>query len=65
APEVALGTPWTYNADIWNLGLMLRLEISGMELTPCDGIDPGGVAHLVQLIGFVDYPPKVLLVAFF
>jgi serine/threonine-protein kinase SRPK3 len=26
APEVTLGAPWTYSADIWNLGLMVRLR---------------------------------------
>ena len=24
APEVILGVPWTYSADIWNLGCMVR-----------------------------------------
>ena len=26
SPEVTLGAPWTYSADIWNLGLMVRLS---------------------------------------
>lgn len=24
APEVILGVPWTYSADIWNVGCMVR-----------------------------------------
>ena len=24
APEVVLGTGWTYSADIWNLGVLVR-----------------------------------------
>jgi serine/threonine protein kinase len=27
SPEVTLGAPWTYSADIWNLGVMVRLII--------------------------------------
>ena len=26
APEVTLGIPWTYNADIWNVGVMVSLR---------------------------------------
>lgn len=26
APEVILGVPWTYSADIWNVGCMVRQE---------------------------------------
>ena len=26
APEVILGAPWTYSADIWNVGCMVRQE---------------------------------------
>ena len=28
APEVILGAGWTYSADIWNLGVMVRLDLS-------------------------------------
>lgn len=28
APEVILGMPWTYSADIWNLGLMVSIILS-------------------------------------
>lgn len=27
APEVILGVPWTYSADIWNVGCMVRPNI--------------------------------------
>lgn len=27
APEVILGAGWTYSADIWNLGLLVSLEL--------------------------------------
>jgi len=28
APEVILGTGWTYSADIWNLGVLVRFNFS-------------------------------------
>lgn len=30
APEVILGAGWTYSADIWNLGVLVRLILSWM-----------------------------------
>jgi serine/threonine-protein kinase SRPK3 len=28
APEVVLGAGWTYSADVWNLGVLVRLHPS-------------------------------------
>ncbi|KAF2434441.1 hypothetical protein EJ08DRAFT_693480 [Tothia fuscella] len=32
APEVLLGTGWSYSADIWNLGVMIWELLSGKDL---------------------------------
>lgn len=36
APEVTLGAPWSYSADIWNVGIMVnyRLFITAQRLVP-------------------------------
>lgn len=31
APEVVLGTGWTYSADIWNLGVLVRPQSSSTK----------------------------------
>ncbi|KAF8800234.1 kinase-like protein [Phlegmacium glaucopus] len=65
APEAILGAPWSYPADIWNLGAMLWDLLEGKALF--DGADSahGGEytsrAHLAQLIGLLGSPPKELL----
>lgn len=64
SPEVTLGAPWTYSADIWNFGVMIWDLLEGKKL--CDGFDPEynkytSCAHLAQLIALCGCPPKELL----
>lgn len=49
APEVVLGVPWTFSADIWNVGCMVRhrLQLCDIWLTVAGlGYIPGRFALL-------------------
>ncbi|OAQ58757.1 kinase domain-containing protein [Pochonia chlamydosporia 170] len=64
-PEVFLGCPWSYGADIWNLGLMQMwnlLENTSLFDHPAgdDGqYDAHG--HLAHMVSMLGDPPAVLI----
>ncbi|KAI9748418.1 MAG: hypothetical protein M4579_007232, partial [Chaenotheca gracillima] len=64
APEVLLGTGWSYSADIWNLGVMIWNLLENRDLfTP--QIQAGGpyspAAHLAEMIALLGPPPQTLI----
>ncbi|KAJ5102305.1 hypothetical protein NUU61_004527 [Penicillium alfredii] len=64
APEVILGVPWTYSADIWNVGCMIWDIYEGGSLFT--GQDPTfetyrSRAHLAEMINLLGPPPPSLL----
>ncbi|KAK4099170.1 kinase domain-containing protein [Parathielavia hyrcaniae] len=64
SPEVMLSTPWSYPADIWNVGAMIWDVFEGGYLFY--GRDPNGQgyttrAHLAEVIGLLGPPPLDLL----
>ncbi|RAH63641.1 kinase-like protein [Aspergillus piperis CBS 112811] len=72
APEVILGVPWTYSADIWNVGCMIGqkryksiwdLYEGGSLLTGQDPVDERyrSRAHLAEMINLLGSPPESLL----
>ncbi|KID94346.1 protein kinase domain protein, partial [Metarhizium majus ARSEF 297] len=64
APEVFLGCPWSYSADIWNLGLMMwnLLEDTSLFNRPAgeDGEYDAHV-HLAQMVSTLGNPPEALV----
>ncbi|KAK4933863.1 hypothetical protein LTR66_015853 [Elasticomyces elasticus] len=63
-PEVLLGIPWSYPADIWNLGVMLWDFFETQGLFDCIECKPGryhGDDHLAAMIALLGPPPKELL----
>lgn len=58
---------WGWKSAVWNWRRWVADMEPNQRWRPRDGINPEdtGVARLAQLIGFVDYPPKVLLMALF
>ncbi|KZZ90479.1 protein kinase domain protein [Moelleriella libera RCEF 2490] len=64
APEVFLGLPWSYSADIWNLGLMMwnLLENTSLFNRPAgeDGEYDAHV-HLAHMISVLGDPPETLI----
>ncbi|KAL7651943.1 hypothetical protein ACMYSQ_009270 [Aspergillus niger] len=64
APEVILGVPWTYSADIWNVGCMIwDLYEGGSLFTGQDPVDERyrSRAHLAEMINLLGPPPEGLL----
>ncbi|KAJ5093887.1 kinase-like protein [Penicillium angulare] len=64
APEVILGAPWTFSADIWNVGCMIWDIYEGGPLFR--GYDPEferyrSRAHLAEMIKLLGPPPLSLL----
>ncbi|CAG7975451.1 unnamed protein product [Penicillium salamii] len=64
APEVLLGVPWTFSADIWNVGCMIWNIYEGGGLFT--GQDPEferyrSRAHLAEIINLLGPPPSSLL----
>ncbi|KAL4807996.1 kinase-like domain-containing protein [Aspergillus unguis] len=64
APEVILEAPWTYSADIWNVGCMIWNIFEGDSLFT--GHDPElqtyrSRAHLAEIISLLGPPPQGLL----
>ncbi|KAJ8130917.1 hypothetical protein O1611_g2714 [Lasiodiplodia mahajangana] len=64
APEVLLGLPWSYSADIWNLGLLLwnlleDLSLFGQPAGEDGEYDPH--VHLAKMISLLGYPPNDLI----
>ncbi|KYK58834.1 protein kinase domain protein [Drechmeria coniospora] len=64
APEVFLGCPWSYSADIWNLGLVMwnLLEDANIFERPAgeDGEYDAHV-HLAQMVSLLGDPPPALI----
>ncbi|QPG98451.1 hypothetical protein C2857_007622 [Epichloe festucae Fl1] len=67
APEVLLGTSWSYSADIWNFGIMLWDLLSGRELflgRPANSPnikEYSAAHHLAEMISLIGPVPTVLL----
>ncbi|PLB47751.1 kinase-like protein [Aspergillus steynii IBT 23096] len=64
APEVILGIPWTFSADIWNVGCMIWDIYEGGSLFT--GYDPEfqryrSRAHIAEMINLLGPPPSSLL----
>ncbi|KAL1866970.1 hypothetical protein VTK73DRAFT_4439 [Phialemonium thermophilum] len=62
APEVLLGTGWSYSADIWNFGLMVWDLLAGQGLFRQQ--DPrlySAAQHLAEMIAFLDPIPTALV----
>lgn len=64
APEVLLGTGWSYSADIWNFAILVWDLLTGRTLF----LDPGGESqpysaarHLSEMIGILGPVPSALL----
>ncbi|MCJ1253125.1 hypothetical protein MMC24_000932 [Lignoscripta atroalba] len=63
APEVLLGTSWTYSADIWNLGVLIWNLMEGKDLFRHIRSSQGAYdvrAHLAEMIALLGPPPKIL-----
>ncbi|QLI65411.1 Dual specificity protein kinase [Metarhizium brunneum] len=58
APEVFLGCPWSYSADIWNLGLMKILACSTGLLARTANTTR---VHLAQMVSTLGNPPEALV----
>ncbi|KAK7676386.1 hypothetical protein QCA50_020649 [Cerrena zonata] len=65
APEVILGAPWTYSADIWNMGVLLWDMIEGHALFRGEDPTLDNVytynMHLAEMTELMGPPPSELL----
>ncbi|KAI9055694.1 hypothetical protein LZ554_000637 [Drepanopeziza brunnea f. sp. 'monogermtubi'] len=64
APEVLLGLPWSYSADIWNLGVLLFELLENKELFTHLKSQNGvytAQAHLAEMIALLGPPPRTLI----
>ncbi|PIG83884.1 protein kinase domain protein [Aspergillus arachidicola] len=63
APEVCLGSEWSYSIDIWNLGVIDLFYGHGPFDTPPDSRGSGSAdeAHLGKIISLLGPPPPDLL----
>ncbi|KAL2061953.1 hypothetical protein VTL71DRAFT_7331 [Oculimacula yallundae] len=66
APEVILGTGWSYSADIWNLGVLLWTMLEGTGTTLFSDIHSStghymAQNHLAQMIALLGPPSKELV----
>ncbi|KAE8334949.1 hypothetical protein BDV24DRAFT_171751 [Aspergillus arachidicola] len=63
APEVCLGSEWSYSIDIWNLGVIDLFYGRGPFDTPPDSRGSGSAdeAHLGKIISLLGPPPPDLL----
>ncbi|KAH0591961.1 hypothetical protein MHUMG1_10336 [Metarhizium humberi] len=67
APEVLLGTSWSYSADIWNFGVILWDLLGGRELflgrpeNVPDGNEYSAAHHLAEMIAFIGPVPRRLI----
>ncbi|KAH9208450.1 kinase-like domain-containing protein [Leptodontidium sp. 2 PMI_412] len=62
APEVLLGTGWSYSADIWNFGVMVWDLLGGKRLFQQE--DPhsySAVQHLADMVALLGPVPPVLV----
>ncbi|KJZ75964.1 hypothetical protein HIM_04788 [Hirsutella minnesotensis 3608] len=64
APEVILGCPWSYSADIWNLGLLMWNLLEDVNLFDRPAGQDGEYdahVHLAQMISLLGDPPRELV----
>ncbi|KAG5795434.1 hypothetical protein H9Q69_005527 [Fusarium xylarioides] len=64
APEVLLGYPWSYSADIWNLGLLmwnLLQDISLFDRPAGKDGEYDAHVHLAQMVSLLGDPPEELI----
>ncbi|KZF22544.1 CMGC protein kinase [Xylona heveae TC161] len=64
APEVLLGAPWSYSADIWNLGVLLFELLENRQLFRHLESQKGvytAQAHLAEMIALFGPPPQKLI----
>jgi len=58
APEVVIGAPWSYSADVWDLGALLLYLMEGHDLSRRGKDD---VPDLTRMISCLGPPPEELL----
>ncbi|KAL2060824.1 hypothetical protein VTL71DRAFT_8876 [Oculimacula yallundae] len=64
APEVLLGVPWSYSADIWNLGVLLFELLEDKQLFTHLKSQNGeytAQAHIAEMIALLGPPPQKLI----
>ncbi|KAF4949126.1 hypothetical protein FGADI_9130 [Fusarium gaditjirri] len=64
APEVLLGCPWSYSADIWNLGLLMWNLLEDISLFDRPAGKDGEYdahVHLAQMVSLLGDPPEELI----
>lgn len=64
APEVLLGTSWSYPADIWNFGIMMWDLLAGRELFQGEvsSTKPySPIQHLAEMIAILGLVPDALV----
>lgn len=63
SPEVILGIPWTYSADIWNVAQLAWVMVEGKLLFTGKDEDgePSYGHHLAQTVAILGLPPTSLL----
>ncbi|KAI5464267.1 kinase domain protein [Mariannaea sp. PMI_226] len=64
APEVLLGCPWSYSADIWNLGLFMWNLLEDITLFDRPAGEDGEYdahIHLAQMVSLLGEPPEELI----
>ncbi|QLI74801.1 Dual specificity protein kinase CLK2 [Metarhizium brunneum] len=67
APEVLLGTSWSYSADIWNFGVILLDLLGGRELflgrpeNVPDRNEYSAAHHLAEMIALIGPVPRRLI----
>ncbi|KAG4441023.1 hypothetical protein IFR05_003478 [Cadophora sp. M221] len=64
APEVVLGTGWTYSADIWNLGVLIWNLLENRDLFKSVHSADGkcnSKAHLTEMIALLGPRPRKLV----
>jgi serine/threonine-protein kinase SRPK3 len=64
APEVLLGCPWSYSADIWNLGLLMWNLLEDISLFDRPAGEDGEYdahVHLAQMVRLLGDPPETVV----
>ncbi|EGX93664.1 Protein kinase-like domain [Cordyceps militaris CM01] len=64
APEVLLGCPWSYSADIWNIGLLMWNLLEDVSLFGRPAGNDGEYdahVHLAQMVSLMGDPPEELI----
>jgi serine/threonine protein kinase len=64
APEVLLGTSWSYPADIWNFGIMVWDLLAGRQLFQDDASSTkpySPAQHLAEMIAILGPVPDALV----